>query len=107
MTKKVLHPKEVPSESAEPEEVSAPDAGGEFDEAIGVLEKIRDAEVIDDTLLEELDAKVTALSEEGQRRFGELPVIQKILERASETAMETQEPGTILRVGSGDMAFSF
>lgn len=107
MAKKVKHPKEVPSESAGDENATAPDAGGEFNDAIKVLEKVRDAEVLDESLLEELDTKVSALSKEGQRRFAELPVVQKILERAGEDAMGTQEPGTIRRVGSGDMPFAF
>lgn len=102
MGKKKVHPKEVPAS----EEVSAEAAGAdEYTAAIATLEKIRDAEVLDETLLEELNDSVSKLSEEGQRKFAEMPIIQRILERAGEES--TGEPGTVKRVGPGDSPYSF
>ena len=98
MAKKAKHAKNVPSG-----ETTA--SGDEFDEAIAVLGKIKEAEKLDDSLLEELDAAVGKLSAEGQRRFSELPVIQQIVERAGEDS--SGEPGTTKRIGPGDQPFSF
>lgn len=77
-----------------------------FDDAIETLQRMKQAEVIDEKILDELNESLAGLSDEGRSKFMDLPVVQKILERASNDAVGTKTPGTVVRIG-GEMGFSF
>lgn len=88
--------------------VDSPEEGVAFDEAIEALKKMKQAEVVDERLLGELNVALAQLSDDGQRKFADLPIMQKIAERASEDAIGTREPGATVRVGGNKgLSFSF
>jgi len=78
-----------------------------FDGAIAALSKMKDSAVVDEALLGELAASLEKLSPEAYRRFMDLPIVQLITERAGEAAMDKAEPGQEIRVGGGDLPFSY
>lgn len=88
--------------------VDSPEEGEAFDEAIEALKKMKQAEVVDEELLGELNVALVKLSDDGQRKFMDLPIMQMIAERASEDAVGTREPGATVRVGGNKgLSFSF
>jgi len=86
-------------------EVTTSENEGAFDEAINVLKQMKEAEVIDEEILGDLNRALAKLSADGQRKFMDLAIVQRIVDKAAnESEGGPREPGTIHSVGE---AFSF
>jgi len=76
-----------------------------FDEAINVLKTMKEAEVIDEEILGDLNRALAKLSTDGQRKFMDLAIVQKIVDKvAGESEGGSREPGSVVQIGD---AFSF
>jgi len=76
-----------------------------FDEAINVLKTMKQAEVIDEEILGDLNRALAKLSADGQRKFMDLAIVQRIVDKvASESEDGVREPGSVIQIGE---AFSF
>lgn len=74
-----------------------------FDELADELRKLSEAEVVDEAKLEKLSSMLEEMSPATQKKVTDLPVIQKLLEKAAESVGDRGVPGSIIRMGILDL----